>query len=66
MSKNYKIVKIAGMNPATDRYFVYKKVFFFWKLLKSEWTQKEAEEVIARDKKFIEHRKVKPEVIGYY
>jgi hypothetical protein len=30
------------------------------------WTQKEAEELIAQDKKFIEHRKVKPEVIGYY
>lgn len=66
MSKKYKIIKVAGMTPSTDRYFVYKKVFFFWKLLKSGWTQKEAEEVIAHDKKIVLHRKAKPEVIGYY
>jgi hypothetical protein len=66
MSKKYKIIKVAGLTPSTDRYFAYKKVFFFWKLLKSEWTQKDAELVIAQDKKIIQHRKIKPEVIGYY
>jgi hypothetical protein len=66
MSKKYKIIKVAGMTPSTDRYFAYRKGLFFWKLLKSEWTQKEAEEVIAQDKKIIQHRKAKPEVIGYY
>jgi hypothetical protein len=62
----YKIVKVAGLSPSTDRYFVYRRVFFFWKLLKSEWTQKEAEQVVANDKRYILHRKAKPELIGYY
>jgi hypothetical protein len=62
----YKIIKIAGMTPSTDRYFAYRKGWLFWKLLKSGWTQREAEEVIAQDKKIIQHRKIKPEIVGYY
>jgi hypothetical protein len=62
----YKIVKIAGVSPMTDRYFVYRKGLFFWKFIKSEWTQKEAEEIIVRDKKIVLHRTTKPEIVGYY
>lgn len=63
----YKIVKLPGIsNPALDRYFVYRKTFLFWKNCNSEWSQKEAEEWIARDKKIRENRKKKPELIGYY
>lgn len=66
MKAKYKIVKLAGLTPSTDRFFVYRKGLIFWKLLKSEWTQKEAEQVIANDKRAEEVRKKKPEVIGYY
>ena len=63
---HYKITRVAGSSPTTDRYFVYRRGLFFWKQIGSEWTQKEAEEVIAKDKKRIEIRKTKPEVVGYY
>jgi hypothetical protein len=66
MKSKYKIVKVAGLTPSTDRFFVYRKGIIFWKLLKSEWTQKEAELVIANDKRVEEIRKKKPEVVGYY
>jgi hypothetical protein len=66
MKSKYKIVKVAGLTPSTDRFFVYRKGLIFWKLLKSEWTQKEAELVIANDKRVEEIRKKKPEVVGYY
>lgn len=63
----YKIVRLPSIsNAALDRFFVYRKTFLFWQRCNSEWSQKEAEEWIARDKKIRELRKKKPEVVGYY
>ena len=63
----YKIVKRADVRSIhLDRYHVFRKFLWFWKHVSTEWTQKEAEEFIVYDRKIREHRKKKPEVMGYY
>lgn len=62
----YKIVKKPGLHTSLERFIVYRKGLLFWTSCTSEWSLKEAEEWIARDKKLRELNKKKPEVVGYY
>lgn len=66
MNPKYKIIKKSGPNDSLDRFLVYRKGWFFWKLIDKEWTLKEAEQRIASDKKLQASLKKKPELIGYY
>lgn len=59
----YKIIKKPGMSEITDRYLVYRKGWFFWHEISSNWTQTDAERSIELDKKA---RSLKNEVVGYY
>lgn len=49
-----------------SRYFIYRKGIFFWKLLKTEWSQADAEKFIVGYKEYLEQKKKYPELIGYY
>lgn len=63
----YKILKKDGTIASIDKYYIYRKrLGFFWSLIRTEWTLKEAEEYINRDKARRSYVKKKPVFIGYY